>query len=265
MKKIKFALTVIKIFMKNQMQDKTNLLLDIFNMVSRCLIVFLLYAYIFKLSNGSINGVDYKTTMWSMFIYFCIMILNLRRLDNQIMTEVKSGNVEMFMNKPTNYLFISFYKVIGRGLFSFLFISILGSIIMALSIGVPNLNLVIFIPTFIITLLLGQILGLMTYAVIGLLAFFIEDIRPIHWVVDKFIMILGGSYLPISMFPPFMKIIAFVSPFGAINFASSTVYETWNNEFIFRILIQIAWIIIFYLLLNYVYSKSKEKAMINGG
>jgi ABC-2 type transport system permease protein len=193
------------------------------------------------------------------------MILNLRRLDNQIMTEVKSGNVEMFMNKPTNYLFISFYKVIGRGLFSFLFISILGSIIMALSIGVPNLNLVIFIPTFIITLLLGQILGLMTYAVIGLLAFFIEDIRPIHWVVDKFIMILGGSYLPISMFPPFMKIIAFVSPFGAINFASSTVYETWNNEFIFRILIQIAWIIIFYLLLNYVYSKSKEKAMINGG
>ena len=73
MKKIKFAFTVIKIFMKNQMQDRTNLILDVFNMVSRCLIVFLLYAYIFKLQGGSINGVDYKTTMWSMFIYFCIM------------------------------------------------------------------------------------------------------------------------------------------------------------------------------------------------
>lgn len=265
MKKIRFAFTVIKIFMKNQMQDKTNLLLDIFNMVSRCLIVFLLYAYIFKLNNGIINGVDYKTTMWSMFIYFCIMILNLRRLDNQIMTEVKSGNVEMFMNKPTNYLMISFYKVIGQGIFSFLFISILGSIIMAFSVGIPNLNLVIFIPTFIITFLLGQILGLMIFALIGLMAFFIEDIRPIHWIVDKFIMILGGSYLPISMFPPFMKIIAFVSPFGAINFASSTVYESWNNEFMFRILMQLSWIMVTYLLLNYVYRKSKEKAMINGG
>lgn len=265
MKKIRFAFTVIKIFMKNQMQDKTNLLLDIFNMVSRCLIVFLLYAYIFKLNNGIINGVDYKTTMWSMFIYFCIMILNLRRLDNQIMTEVKSGNVEMFMNKPTNYLMISFYKVIGQGIFSFLFISILGSIIMAFSVGIPNLNLVIFIPTFIITFLLGQILGLMIFALIGLMAFFIEDIRPIHWIVDKFIMILGGSYLPISMFPPFMKVIAFLSPFGAINFASSTVYESWNNEFMFRILMQLSWIIVTYLLLNYVYRKSKEKAMINGG
>ena len=265
MKRIRFALTVVKIFMKNQMQDRTNLILDIFNMVSRCLIVFLLYAYIFKLNGGVINGVDYKTTMWSMFIYFCIMILNIRRLDNIIMNEVKSGNVEMFMNKPTNYLLISFMRVIGQGIFSFLFISILGSIIMALFVGISNLNLPIFIPTFIITLFLGQVLGLLVYGIIGLMAFFIQDVRPIHWIVDKFVMILGGSYLPISMFPNFMKVIAYASPFGAINFASSTVYDSWNNEFITRILLQFMWIFIFGILMNYIYKKSKEKAMINGG
>ena len=234
-------------------------------MVSRCLIVFLLYAYIFKLSGGSINGVDYKTTMWSMFIYFCIMVLNLRRLDNIIMGEVKSGNVEMLMNKPTNYLTISFMKVIGQGIFSFLFISILGSVLMTTFIGIPNLNPYIFIPTFTLTLLLGQILGLLVYGSIGLMAFFIQDIRPIHWIVDKLIMVLGGSYLPISMFPPFMKLLAFVSPFGAINFASSTVYESWNNEFIMRISLQFLWIGIFGLLLSFIYNKSKEHAMINGG
>lgn len=265
MKKIKFAFTVIKIFMKNQMQDKTNLLLDLFNMVSRCLIVFLLYAYIFKISDGSINGVEYKTTIWSMFIYFCIMILNIRRLDDIIMSEVKSGNVEMYMNKPINYLFICFMKVIGKGIYSFIFISILGSVVMTLLIGVPNLNLSIFIPTFIITLFLGQILGLLIYALIGLMSFFMQDITPIHWIVDKFVMILGGSYLPISMFPNFMKIIAFISPFGAINFASSTVYESWNNEFLIRISLQLFWIIFFTILLKYVYDKTKKNAMINGG
>ncbi|MDE6141436.1 MAG: ABC-2 family transporter protein [Bacilli bacterium] len=265
MKKIRFAFTVIKIFMKNQMQDKTNLILDVFNMVSRCFIVFLLYAYIFKLSGGSINGVDYKTTMWSMFIYFCIMILNIRRLDTLIMGEVKSGNVEMFLNKPTNYLTLSFYKVLGQGIFSFLFISVLGSIVMALSVGVPNLNLDIFVPTFIITLFLGQVLALIIYALIGLMAFFIQDVRPIHWIVDKVVMILGGSYLPISMFPRFMKIIAFTSPFGAINFASSTVYSTWEEEFFMRIILQLVWIVIFGIILSIVYKKSKEKAMINGG
>lgn len=265
MKKIRFSLCVINIYRKNQMQDKTNLILDMINMIARCLVVFLLYNYIFQLNNGSINGVDYKTTMWSMFIYFCIMTLNLRSLDKIIMSEIKSGNVEMFMNKPISYLFLSFFKVIGQGLYSFLFISLLGIILMLLFIGFPVVNWYIFIPTFIITFLLGQILSLIIYGIIGILAFFIEDNRPIHWIIDKMVMILGGSYLPISMFPNFMKLIAFISPFGAINFATSTIYSTWQQEFLLRISIQIIWIIISGLLLSFIYHKAKVKAMINGG
>ena len=103
------------------------------------------------------------------------------------------------------------------------------------------------------------------YGIIGLMAFFIQDNRPIHWIVDKFVMILGGSYLPISMFPKILKIAAFYSPFGAINFATSTVYASWENEYLIRIGLQIAWIIIFGNLLFFVYNKTKKKAMVNGG
>ena len=78
-------------------------------------------------------------------------------------------------------------------------------------------------------------------------------------------MVLGGSYLPISMFPKFMKVLAYASPFGAVNFASSTVYESWNNEYLSRIGLQLLWILVFGLLLHFIYKKSKEKAMINGG
>lgn len=265
MRKIKFAFTVIKIFMKNQMQNRTYIFLDIFNMISRCLIVFLLYGYVFKISGGSINGVDYTTTLWSMFIYFCIMILNIRRIHKLIMDDVKSGNVEMFLNKPINYVVLTFYKIIGQGIYSFLVISVIGSIAMALFVGIPVLDLSIFIPTFIITFILGSILGLIMYSIIGLLAFFMQDVRPIHWITDKLVMVLGGSYLPVALFPPFMKFLAFISPFGAINFTSSTVYSTWNEEFFIRILLQIFWIVVFGFLLGYVYKKAREKAMINGG
>jgi len=265
MKKIKFPLTVIKIFMKNQMQNRTYILLDIFNMVSRCLIVFLLYGYVFKISGGSINGVDYTTTLWSMFIYFCIMIFNIRRIYKLIMDDVKSGNVEMFLNKPVNYVVLTFYKIIGQGIYSFSVISILGSIAMVLLVGVPEVNLSIFIPTFIITFILGSILGLVIYSIIGLLSFFMQDVRPIYWIADKLVMVLGGSYLPVALFPPFMKFLAFISPFGAINFTSSTVYDNWNNEFAIRMLLQLGWIVVLGLLLVYVYKKAREKAMINGG
>ena len=265
MKKIKFPLTVIKIFMKNQIQNKTFLFLDMFNMFSRCLVVFLLYGYVFKINNGTINNVDYVTTLWSMFIYFCIMILNIRKLDRIIMNDVKSGNVEMFLNKPTNYIKLTIYKVLGQGIYSFTIITIIGSIIMFLLVGFPKLNLLLFIPTLLITFILGTILALFIYAIIGLLSFFMQDVRPIHWIVDKFVMVLGGSYLPVALFPPVLKFLAFISPFGAINFATSTVYDTWNNEFIIRILLQIIWIIVFGILLNYIYKKARQKAMINGG
>ena len=265
MKKINFSLTVIKIFMKNQMQNKTYLMLDMFNMISRCLIVFLLYAYVFKISGGTIKGVDYTTTLWSMFIYFCIMTFNIRKIDTLIMNDVKSGNVEMFLNKPINYVVLNFYKVIGQGIYSFVIISLIGSILMILFVGIPNLNLIVFIPTFIITIILGSILALIMYSIIGLLSFFMQDVRPIYWIADKLVMVLGGSYLPVALFPPFMKFFAFVSPFGAINFTSSTVYSSCENEFVIRILIQISWILVFGLLLVYVYKKSREKAMINGG
>ena len=265
MKKINFSLTVIKIFMKNQMQNKTYLMLDMFNMISRCLIVFLLYAYVFKISGGTIKGVDYTTTLWSMFIYFCIMTFNIRKIDTLIMNDVKSGNVEMFLNKPTDYVVLNFYKVIGQGFYSFIVISLIGSILMVLFVGVPNLNLVVFIPTFIITFILGVILALILYSIIGLLAFFMQDARPVHWIVDKFVMVLGGSYLPVALFPPFMKFLAYISPFGAINFTSSTVYSSWNNEFLIRIGLQVLWIVVFGFLLKFVYKKAREKAMINGG
>lgn len=265
MKKTNFPLTVIKIFMKNQMQNKTYILLDLFNMIARCLIVFLLYGYVFKISGGSIDNVDYVTTLWSMFIYFCIMTFNIRKIYKLIMDDVKNGNVEMFLNKPVNYVVLTFYKIIGQGIYSFVVISVIGAIAMMLLVGVPNVNLLIFIPTFIITFLLGNFLGLIMYAIIGLLSFFMQDVRPIYWIADKFVMVLGGSYLPVALFPPFMKLLAFISPFGAINFTTSTVYSTWNTEFGIRIGLQVIWIVIFGLLLIYVYKKAREKAMINGG
>lgn len=265
MKKIKFPLIVIKIFMKNQMQNRTYILLDIFNMIARCLIVFLLYGYVFKINGGIINDTDYKTVLWSMFIYFCIMTLNVRSINKSIMDDVKSGNIEMFLNKPVNYVLLSFYKNIGQGIYPFLVISILGSILMFIFVGFPNVNLIIFIPTFILTFLLGTILSLILYSIIGIFSFFMEDVRPIYWIVDKTVMVLGGSYLPIAFFPPFMKFLAFISPFGAINFTSSTVYNSWNSEFLFRIMLQCFWILIFLLLLIFIYKKARFKAMINGG
>ena len=124
---------------------------------------------------------------------------------------------------------------------------------------VPILNICILVDAIRdgdVLSIIGSILGLILYSIIGLLSFFMQDVRPIYWITDKLVMLLGGSYLPVALFPRIMKIFAYISPFGAINFTSSTVYSSWNNEFIIRILLQIIWIIVFGLILIYVYKKA---------
>ena len=38
----------------------------------------------FSINGGSINGADYVSSLWSMFIYFCIMTFNIRKIYYQI-------------------------------------------------------------------------------------------------------------------------------------------------------------------------------------
>jgi ABC-2 type transport system permease protein len=97
------------------------------------------------------------------------------------------------------------------------------------------------------------------------MAFWIEDINPIFWMVDKMVMILGGSYLPVALFPSFMYKIALYSPFGASQFITHTVYESWKTNWFLLISIQIFWIVILSILAYIVFLKARKKVSVNGG
>ena len=163
------------------------------------------------------------------------------------------------------YLNYNFIKKIGEEIIPFIVISILGIIVMISILGLPaNFTLFNFI-SMIITFILGSILALIFYSIFGLLAFYIQKVNSLYQMTDKIVMVLGGSYVPISLFPNIMKKIAMYSPFGAINFVTSTVYDSWKNEYIIKIGMQIFWIFIFYILLQELYKRAKRRLSINGG
>ena len=66
---------------------------------------------------------------------------------------------------------------IGKGLYSFVVIATVGVIGVYFIIGFPATMLVpLFVPTVIGVIILGSLLSLIVYLIIGLLAFWIEDI-----------------------------------------------------------------------------------------
>ncbi len=265
MSKIAKYFKIISIYSKNSIKYRSNLIVGFVSMLTRCAVTLLLYSYAYKVSGGSINGSTFIESSWSMFFYFIFMILAIRRIFSFFEYDILSGGIEMYITKPLNYLKYNVLKKIGEDILIFIIVLIIGSALMVLLVGIPStFNTFTFLSIF-VTSALGIILSLVFYSIIGLLAFYIQKVRSLYNIIDKFVMVLGGSYLPIALFPKIMKDIATYSPFGAINFVTSTVYSSWQNEFIIKILMQIVWIILLYFLLIWLFEKAKRKLAINGG
>jgi ABC-2 type transport system permease protein len=266
MKAIRLASKILKTLIKDRMHYPERLMVDTLSVVARCGVLIILYSYVFKINGGTINNTTFVVAAWSIFFYFSFMILGLRNISKVIMQDVKTGNVEVLFSKPISYIFYRFWWQIGLGLYSFVVITIVGGLALYLAIGFPNtFGTNIFLLTIPFIFLGGVVLSLILYGIVGILAFWIEDINPVFWIVDKAVMILGGSYLPVALFPVIMYKIALYSPFGASQFLTHSVYESWQANWYELLGIQFFWIIILGLILLFLFKGAKKKVSVNGG
>lgn len=243
-----------------------SLIADIVIVFARCGILLLLYSYIFAFKGSVINETTFQVAGWSMFFYFAFMNLRIRSLTTSIMQDIKSGNIEVLFSKPVQYLLYRYWWQIGEGLYSFLVTTIGGTVLMILFVGIPNsVTTIFFLVTFCFTFIFSILLSLLIYSVIGLFAFWIEDVKPLYWIIDKMIMILGGSYLPVALFPKFMYLFAVYSPFGASQFITHTVYESWKTNAYMMMGIQFGWVVIFGVIVSFMFGFAYKKVSVNGG
>lgn len=266
MKRTRLARKILATLVKDRIQYPGRLLMDTAGLLARCGILLLLYWHVYRLRGGSINGTTFLFAAWSIFFYFAFSVLRCRDIAWSIMQDVKSGNVEVLLSKPVSYLSYRLWWQLGSSLYSFVVITIVATVGLAWAIGLPpTMTTALFLPTLVLTFLAGVLLSLFLYTVIGLLAFWIDDISPVFWVVDKAVMMLGGSYLPVALFPPLMYKLALYSPFGASQFVTHTVSATWQGNWPQLIGLQALWTAVFGLLVLVVFEAARKKVSINGG
>ena len=207
----------------------------------------------------------FQIAAWSMFFYFAFSVFRLRDISRAIMQDVQSGNVEVLFSKPISYLSYRMWWQVGSGLYPFVIISLIGSLVLALIIGLPStMSVGVFIPTLLAVVVLGSILSLFLYAVVGLFAFWIEDINPVFWIVDKAVMILGGSISSGSIVSRLHVKAALISH-CASQFITHTVYESWSVDWLFKLGLQAGWILVAVIAVAILFSQARKKVSVNGG
>lgn len=266
MHSIKTNAVLIYLMFQNRSESKIKLFVDVLIVAARFFVLMCLYYYLFEYNNGEVKGVTFAIAAWSMFMYFTFIMINPRRIARTIQNDIRSGNVEVHFTKPMNYLSYKMSEFVGNSIFGYIVSVVLGSIVMFMYFGlVDHMKSWEFAISFLIVWILSFILSSFIFISVGLIAFWLEDIGPLQWMIDKFVMILGGAFVPIAFFPEYLRLIAIWSPFGASQFITHIAYTTWPQQYLKLFGIQIMWILIFLVILYFLYKNAIKKVSVNGG
>lgn len=234
---------LLKVATKDRLHSPGRLLAHVVVTGTRVGILIALYAFAFDKIGGSVKGVNLQVAAWSMAAYFIILSLNVRRVFQAINQDVISGNIEVLLNKPFQYVLYRNFLQVGYGMLDAITTFAVAVLLLPWVVGAPQIGELFVWGLQVFALVAGgMVLAASIYTIIALSAFWIDDASPLYWIFDKAIMILGGSYIPVALFPHTVYSLALFSPFGATMFATHAFYGSFGQDFWKLLSVQLAWV-----------------------
>jgi ABC-2 type transport system permease protein len=144
--------------------------------------------------------------------------------------DIRSGALEPHLLRPKPYLAQTIAGEWGAMTARLVMLGVAGLLLLGLS-GRP------WPPGFglLYVAVLGVIgagIGVLLYALVGLMAFWMRRVLPALLIMQKLMFLLGGLFAPITFFPGWLHAIAAASPFAAhLAFAGQAVLTPSASDF----------------------------------
>ena len=260
------GLYYIYIVAKNTVENKNKLIFQMINHTLFLLFSLFLYKNVYEISPGLKEKIPFVNAIWSMSIYFVVFWLALRNIERSFRDDIKTGNIELYLLRPINYVWQKVFIQIGQGLIPFFVSLTLAVIINYLLVGMPVVGMSYFVWFFalLVIFILSQILMCLIFILCGLSGFWLQNSEPTYFVVSKFIMIFGGAWVPVAFFPKTLQVIAEFSPFGASMALSYAMYPNFADRFWILVLNISFWILFSLFFVHLVSKRAIKKLSING-
>ncbi len=212
---------------------------------------------------SEINGLTLPRTLWYLMLAETIE-LSRPRLGAAISEAVKDGSIAYILAKPYNFLLYHYSASMGETVFRAALNAATGGVLVWLLVGaLPSVwGAVVVLPA----LLGAWTLNFCIAALIGLTAFWVEDISAFQWIYQKMAFILGGLLIPLDFYPIWLQNIAHALPFAAMTYAPARLFvDPTPAALLSTLAMQAAWIAAAAALLAAVYRKSISALTVNGG
>ena len=212
----------------------------------------------------TIAGFSCSQMIWYLAVTETIMLSGSRIFD-EISAAVKSGDLAYTLVRPYSYLGFQIAHSLGVTLPR-----------MALNFCVAALVIMPFVRRvetslpgilgFLVLAAPAVILDAMIAVLIGLGAFFIEEVRPLYWIYSKLLMSVGGMFLPLDLFPDWLRRVSEWLPFRLIIYAPARTFVAFDGGFLLRALAaQLVYLVVVAAILGGVWRWGKRRIVVHGG
>ena len=209
------------------------------------------------------NGLTLKMTMWY-FVVTEVIEISRPRVGNTISETVRDGSIAYLLSKPYNFMLYHYATAMGGTIFHALFNILFGGGMIWWLVGAPPslMGVAMVLPA----LLGAWALHFCIAALIGLLAFIVEDISAFLWIFQKAAFVFGGLLIPLDFYPGWMRTIANFLPFASLSYAPARLFISPSPQAFFAVIgQQILWLGILGLALTFFYHRAVRFLTINGG
>jgi ABC-2 type transport system permease protein len=187
------------------------------------------------------------------------------RVYNRISQAVKAGDLAYTLTRPLSYPLFEIAGSLGDSLPRFALNLLTAALVVTLGvrrIGGSPAGFIAFLAMAALSLVLDALIA----ALIGLTAFWIEEVGPIVWIYQKLMFTVGGLFLPLEFFPGWLRRIAEVLPFRFITNAPARAFVAFDlHEALAAVGGQIAYIVGATLVVALVWAAAKRRLVVHGG
>lgn len=193
-----------------------------------CLIIF---AHLWKIAAAKTGAVSFNPEQLLWYIAFNEWVLiAIPDVHDDMEKDLRSGRLAYLLPRPISYLGSTFAEAFGALCVNLLFLGTVAFIFTWLFVGSLPFGPIGLLFALIFGLLAG-VVAVVFQMMIGLSAFWLQEVTPFHWLWEKLLFLFGGLILPLTVYPQWMQSMAHLTPFPAIlgeRSALAIEFNTYN-------------------------------------
>jgi len=214
--------------------------------------------------SSSLAGYTREQVLWYLVMTETI-VLSTSRVFLEISESVKAGDIAYTLIRPLHYAAWQVAHSLGNSLPRLVTSLLAGSaVVFAFTGNVAGSlqGLLAFAVLGALALILDGIIAVL----IGLSAFWMEDVSPVFWVYQKLLFTIGGMFLPLEFFPGWLQRVSAWLPFQLIVYAPARTFIDFHPSFFLRAVAgQAAYLLVAGFVVHLVWLRAQRRMVVQGG